>query len=88
MLDFEDYRRIGENARKTVEEWKSMGENTPDVHKTSSVNNGASKPQAYESPMALILYIIVMIGGSIFYDRVLIWVAATAVYLWHKIKNK
>ena len=39
-----------------------------------------------EHAMAHAIYIIVMIGGTIFHDRILIWIASTIIYLSY-IKN-
>lgn len=38
-------------------------------------------PPTYHDPAWLILYILVMVGGCIFEDRWLIWIAATVIYV-------
>ena len=42
-------------------------------------------PDALNNFEATVLYIVVMIGGSIFVDRLWIWVIATVIYLKHII---
>lgn len=37
-------------------------------------------PSTMENGPAIILYLIVMIGGSIFIDRLIIWVIATIIF--------
>lgn len=38
-------------------------------------------PDTMENSTATILYVLVMIGGAIFTDRILIWIAATIIWL-------
>lgn len=38
-------------------------------------------------PMATAIYIVVMVGGTIFNDRILIWIAATVIYFIYRKNN-
>lgn len=40
----------------------------------------SESPYTMENGTATFLYIVVMVVGAIFYDRVLIWIAATIIY--------
>lgn len=39
-----------------------------------------------EQPLTHAIYVIVMVVGTIFHDRILIWIAATIIYVM-KLKN-
>ena len=82
MLDFEDYMEIGRKHREFMDEihGKKPGEE-------KKATTPPQQPQIYESNLGLILYIIVMIVGTVFYDRVLIWIAATIIYFSSKNKT-
>lgn len=45
-------------------------------------------PNTMENSTATIFYIIIMVVGAIFYDRWLIWVAATIIYLSHIFRHE
>ena len=45
-------------------------------------------PGSMDDGLATILYIIVMAIGIIFVDRLMIWIAATIVYLSHRFRRK
>ena len=45
-------------------------------------------PHAMENGPALVLYIIIMVGGAIFNDRWLIWVFATMIFLKFITRHK
>ena len=46
-------------------------------------NRGYDHPDALTNFEATILYLIVMFGGSIFNDRILIWITATIIWFNH-----
>lgn len=46
-------------------------------------NRGYDHPDSLNNFEATMLYIIVMFGGAIFNDRLIIWVIATALYFKH-----
>ena len=46
------------------------------------------KPGTMDNTTATIFYIIIMIVGAIFYDRWLIWVVATIIYLAHIFRHE
>lgn len=91
MLSLEDYMRIGKAIR---EDEKARNERLAEVRrkelkkqgiileeKKDNFHGDCDSPYTMENIPATILYIIVMIGGSIFYDRVYIWIGATVVWL-------
>lgn len=41
--------------------------------------NGGSKP--VDTSFGTFIYIAVMVGGTIFKDRIMLWIAATVIYL-------
>jgi hypothetical protein len=57
--------------------WEKALEN---YHKTDKYH----RPDTF---LGTLLYIIIMIGGTLFYDRILIWVVATIVYLRYMINK-
>ena len=46
------------------------------------------KPGTMDNATATIFYIIIMIVGAIFYDRLIIWAVATAIYLKHIFRHE
>lgn len=65
-----------EKEAEKQEELKRLGI-TPQPKKKPRYDH----PDSLENSEATILWVIAMIGGSIFVDRVLIWVGATAWWL-------
>lgn len=45
-------------------------------------------PNTMENAEATILYIIIMLVGAIFYDRLLIWIVATGIWLCHIFRHQ
>lgn len=100
MLSLEDYIRIGEKNRKCMAEIK---EKCAEVRRQELKKQGiiveekkdkkdrfhgdCDSPYTMENIPATILYIIVMIAGAIFYDRIYIWIGATAAWLLHITKH-
>lgn len=72
----QDKRRKAEAEAKKQEEMKRLGI-TPKPPKKPTYDH----PNSLENDEATILWIIAMIGGSIFVDRILIWVGATVWWL-------
>lgn len=77
MLDIDSADRMAEEYKKLQKEYK--GETS---EKTKEVK--LQHPQVYEPPIGLIIYIAVMLIGTVFVDRWLIWIAATLIYFGRK----
>ena len=45
-------------------------------------------PNTMDDTAATILYIVVMLGGLIFNDRILIWIVATIIYVGFRNRHK
>lgn len=64
---------------------KYKGRTCKSIDEMRIIGDGVNTIQNDE---ATILYIAAMIGGSIFSDRILIWIAATIMYFWHITRFK
>jgi hypothetical protein len=81
MMDFDDYKKAGEEYRKMLAEHrKRCGEPDP-----KSIDRDPVKyhdhPNTMENGPAIMLYIFTMVGGAIFNDRWLIWIIATILFI-------
>lgn len=90
--DTETLRKHIEFMRQKDKEYKEMlaeEERKRQEKLGFSTTSQPQKPQYFDHPNtmenlpATLLYIFVMIGGSIFTDRVLIWVGATVWWFVH-----
>ena len=85
MEEIREIQQIGirmkkkEEARKQ-EEMKRLGI-TPIPAKKPTYDH----PNSLENDEATVLWVVVMVVGSIFVDRMLIWIMATIVYLRYLI---
>ncbi len=100
-MSLEEMRKMHERIAKEEQERKEMLQEihrqwlkdqglTPLEPKNNGKDNFFGKcnhPNDMENGPAFILYLIVMIGGSIFNDRWLLWIVATIVYLRWLIKH-
>lgn len=78
--DFDLKERVETNGKQVNKgrTYKSIDE----VHiRGDSVNT-------IQNDEATILYIVAMLGGAIFEDRILIWISATVIYFWHITRFK
>lgn len=88
MMDFEDYKKAGESYRKKLNDhYKKCNKTPPDSMKKESTQHH-DHPNTMENGPATLLYIFTMIGGSIFYDRVGIWICATIIFLLHLFRHR
>lgn len=83
----EHMRKLSERDKKQKEEyWKKQGyaipENTPTHIKFYR------HPDALKNDEATLLWIVVMLGGSIFNARIIIWIVATVIWLGYIRKYK
>ena len=79
-----------EDVYLKTEEQSSYNKTTEEMAKESYIYS--DHPSTMENSTATFLYIIIMIVGAIFVDRLLIWVAASIIYFRfinrHKIREK
>lgn len=84
--DWEDYVESG----KQQQEWwdsvktKNMKEDDKKKYLENKDKPKVTPPTTYNDPTGLIIYIAVMLIGTIFVDRWLIWVVATLIYFGRK----
>lgn len=90
----EDYREIFRRSNEFMDEWhKSRLEDRkkelerqglvmqePSEDKEDRFHGDGDHPNTMENSSAIVLYIIVMVGGAIFNDRWLIWIFATVIF--------
>lgn len=70
------HRDIARSIKENQSEYqKDRSEQT-----VESIHGDCDHPNTLENGSATVIYILVMIAGSIFYDRVLIWCLAT--FIW------
>ena len=86
--DFEDWVKFSEQRKKELQEWRDLGKTKEQLQKEKEdrerreyEKKHPTPPPTYHDPAWLILYILVMVGGCIFEDRWLIWIAATVIYV-------
>ena len=89
--NLDDWFEFGRKQNEKLEEWRRLG--TPDEGKTTEQVQREREERkrlehqqqmSYNSGLSTIVYILVMLVGTIFYDRVLIWIAATIIYCYYK----
>ena len=74
---------------KTVEEIERELESQPASYLVSQEYvDSLDVPGAMDDGVALLLYIVVMVVGVIFKARLLLWIAATIVYLSHVFRRQ
>ena len=76
-MDYNDINRYREQGLETKRKIESSK-----IHYTLETEH-LDHPDTMDNTAATVLYILVMIGGSIFYDRVLIWIFVTIIYARH-----
>ena len=84
--ELEDYMELGRKHREFMKEWRNVGKTEEEIKREEERKKNPQPPKApvYNDSTGLIIYILVMLVGTIFYDRVLIWVAATIIYCYYK----
>lgn len=96
-LDLEDYKKIAERnkafmdsvhqsvseaRRKELEDKGIITNNTNNnCDNKDDFHGDCDNPNSLENGPAIILYIVTMVGGSIFNDRLIIWIVATLIFL-------
>jgi hypothetical protein len=72
-MKWEDYEEIGRMVREQNEKYKPEQTNEDFFGDCDYI-------WAPEKGMATVIYILVMVFGSIFHARVLLWIVATVIY--------
>lgn len=81
-MDYNDINRYRKQAIETKRQIESYKNHYTFEHEYFD------HPDTMDNTPATILYVFVMIGGAIFYDRLLIWFFATVVYFCHIGRHK
>ena len=107
MLDVEEFVTISKNNKKKMddlnkkyedirrEELKKQGIEMIEIKDNKASHHGdCDSVYTMEDGSANLLYVLAMVVGAIFYDRWLIWILSTVIWLCHifrhdlrKIKN-
>ena len=87
--DLEDWFEFGRKQNEELERWRNLGKTEEQLRKEREnrarmEQEKKAPPQTYDNGFSTILYVLVMLAGTIFYDRVLIWIAATIIYCYYK----
>jgi hypothetical protein len=82
-------KRRAEEEKKQEEEYKRYLEagGTPKRSWKEEMYVGAEHPNTIDNGTATIWYIIIMVVGAVFNDRLLIWIIATVIW-WNHINRK
>lgn len=95
-MDLKDYEKIARDSKKTIDDiHKHCAEvqkqelakrgiivrEQTEEEKRRAFYGDCDHPNTLENGTATILYILSMIGGAIFNDRILIWIVATIIYV-------
>jgi hypothetical protein len=90
-LSPQDYREIFKCNKESIDEWHKKGLELrkqelakkgiiTQENKKDNFHGDCDHPNTMENGSATILYIIIMLGGTIFNDRLLIWILATIIF--------
>lgn len=77
-MDFKDYQELGEMMKENQKEFDSQFGKKEE--KETNIHGDCQYVWAPDKGIATVIYILVMIFGSIFNARLLIWAVATLVY--------
>lgn len=98
----EDFREISRRNKEYMDEWHKKNEELrkqelakkgfvmqeSSADKKDNFHGDCDHPNTMESGSAIILYIITMVGGSIFNDRWIIWILATIIFFKFITRHK
>ena len=96
-MDFETKMELARERREYFKKWDDeyniyCNENNKENFTQKEEEPKYDSIYTMETVSAVVLYIVVMVGGAIFNDRLLIWIAATFIFLKflfrHDIKTK
>ena len=85
-MDFETKMELARERREYFKKWDDeyniyRNENNKENFTQKEEEPKYDHPNTMETGSAVVLYIIVMVGGAIFNDRWLIWIVATFIFL-------
>lgn len=84
ISEYKKYHKLNDEWERDMrQKISNLDNNTNHINKSTQDNfhGDCDHPNTMETGTAIILYIMVMIGGTIFNDRVLIWVVVTFIFL-------
>lgn len=97
-MDFETKMELARERREYFKKWDDEYNIYRNENNKENFTQKEEEEQKYDSVYtmemcsAVVLYIVVMVGGAIFNDRWLIWIVATFIFLKylfrHDIKTK
>ena len=90
-IDMERRRKnLEEKKLKESEEISLYGKTIEQMKREQQEEQmrNSDHPDTMEDGTALLLYIVIMIGGAIFVDRWLIWIVATVIYFNFRNRHK
>lgn len=96
-MDFETKMELARERREYFKKWDDeyniyCNENNKENFTQKEEEPKYDSIYTMETVSAVVLYIVVMVGGAIFNDRLLIWIVATFIFLKflfrHDIKTK
>ena len=92
ITQYKEYHNLDDNWEKETREKIKALEQSKNINKNSkqfkTQNTQYDHPNTMENSSAIILYIVVMLGGTIFTDRWLIWIFATVVFVKFITRHK
>ena len=75
----DDVRHKQDETRRNNAKENGLDQHQPDIN----LHEHHDSIYTIDNDSATLLYILVMLGGTIFNDRLLIWIGATIVYFLH-----
>lgn len=74
---------MGKMSREEYEVMREKYQISKTYEEMKEENRGIDHPDTLSNAEATVLFIVVMIGGSIFKDRIFIWIPAIIMYFKH-----
>ena len=75
-----DFRKIMRENKEYMDDFHKRYGNITPKDESENFYGDCDHPNTMENSTATIFYIVVMIGGAIFNDRLLIWIVASVIY--------
>jgi hypothetical protein len=82
-------KKIIQDTTKCMDDWdKKFGNSDVQKNEQSNLYGYCDHPNTMEDGTAMLLYMIAMIGGAIFNDRLIIWIISTIAFLKFITRHK
>ncbi len=90
ISQYKEYHNLDDNWEKETREKIKVLEESKNIDdkQIETQNTHYDHPNTMEDSSAIILYIVVMLGGVIFIDRWLIWIVATVIFVRFITRHK